>query len=209
MPENPPHITTPPPGEVTRLLEAVASGHEGGVDALFAATYGELKRLAGKQRRRWRGDETLSTTALIHEAYLKLLGQEGAQWEHRRHFFAVASRAMRQILMNYARSKQVARRGGDRRRETFEEHRLVAEEAIEDLLALDEALGQLAELDSRQARVVECRFFGGLTVIETADALDLSPATVKRDWTVARAYLQRALSVPTRRGQAGSLGVDE
>lgn len=185
---------TPSAGEVTRLLGAVARGREGAVDALFATTYGELKRLAGKQRRRWRGDETLSTTALIHEAYLKLVRQKDAQWEHRGHFFAVASRAMRQILINYARAKRVAKRGGDAQSTTLEERQLVAEEAVEELLALDEALERLAELDSRQARVVECRFFGGLTVAETAEALGLSPATVKRDWTVARAYLQRALS---------------
>lgn len=174
----------------------MARGRDGAVDALFAATYEELKTLAGAQRRRWRGDETISTTALIHEAYLKLVRRQDPRWEHRGHFFAVASKAMRQILINYARDKRVAKRGGDAPVVSADEVALVADGAVEELLALDEALEHLAALDPRQARVVECRFFGGLSVAETAEALDISPATVKRDWTVARAYLQRALAPP-------------
>lgn len=187
---------TSPSGEITRLLEAVARDRHGAVDALFNATYDELKMLAGAQRRRWRGDETLSTTVLIHEAYLKLVQGRHRQWEHRGHFFAVASRAMRQILINYARDKRVAKRGGDALSVSIDDVPLVAAGAVDELLALDEALDGLAALDARQARVVECRFFGGLSVAETAEALDVSPATVKRDWAVARAYLQRALAPP-------------
>lgn len=194
MPEGSPPASPPPTGDITRLLEAVAGGRDGAVDALFAATYEELKALAGTQRRRWRGDDTLSTTALIHEAYLKLARRRGPQWEHRGHFFAVASTAMRQILINYARDKRVAKRGGDAAPVSPDDVPLVTEDAVEELLSLDEALDALAALDARQARVVECRFFGGLSVEETAEALDVSPATVKRDWAVARAYLQRALT---------------
>ncbi len=194
MSEGSPASAPPSPGEITRLLEALASGRDGAVDALFAATYDELKALAGAQRRRWRGDDTLSTTALIHEAYLKLGRRPRPRWEHRGHFFAVASTAMRQILVNYARDKRVAKRGGDAQPVSVDAEQLVADSAVEELLALDEALRQLAAIDARQAQVVECRFFGGLTVAETAEALDVSPATVKRDWTVARAWLQRALA---------------
>lgn len=195
MPEGSQPVSSPPTGDVTRLLEAVARGRDGAVDELFAATYEELKALAGSQRRRWRGDDTLSTTVLIHEAYLKLAQRQGPQWEHRGHFFAVASTAMRQILINYARDKRVAKRGGDATPVSPDDVPLVSEDAVEELLALDEALDALAALDARQARVVECRFFGGLSVEETAEALDVSPATVKRDWAVARAYLQRTLTV--------------
>lgn len=189
---------TPLDGEITRLLEAVAHGHEGAVHALFAATYEELKALAGAQRRSWRGDETLSTTALTHEAYLKLVHGRDPRWEHRGQFFAVASRAMRQILINYARDKRAAKRGGGVPPTSADEVPLVVDSAVEELLALDEALQELAALDGRQARVFECRFFGGLTVAETAEALDVSPATVKRDWAVARAWLRRALTPPSQ-----------
>lgn len=164
------------------------------MDELFAATYDHLKELAGVQRRRWRGDETLSTTAIIHEAYLKVARQEDPHWEDRGHFFAVASMAMRQTLINYARDKRAAKRGGDRRRTTLDGESLSASNAVDEIIALDEALERLAALEPRQARVVECRFFGGLSVVETAEAVGVSPATVKRDWAVARAYLTRALS---------------
>lgn len=139
MPKGSSTAQTPPPGEVTRLLEAVARGRHGAVDALFAATYEELKALAGVQRRRWRGDETLSTTALIHESYLKLVQRQEPHWEHRGHFFAVASTAMRQILINYARDKRVAKRGGDAVPVSPDDVPLVAEDAVEELLALNEA----------------------------------------------------------------------
>jgi RNA polymerase sigma factor (TIGR02999 family) len=183
----------PPPADITAVLEAVRSGDRAAVDQLFKAVYDELQSIAHKQRLRWEGDETLNTTALVHEAYVKLVDHQEANWKDRAHFYAVAATAMRHILINYAERRMAAKRGGGAPHAALEDSNPVAEEAAEDLLALGAALDALGELDSRQSRVVECRFFAGLGVRETAEALGVSTSTVERDWSVARAWLRRAL----------------
>lgn len=185
----------PNEGEITELLEALSSGADGALEKLFAAGYGPLRRLAHGQRRRWRGEDTLNTTALLHEAYLKLSRGRRQDWPDRGRFFAVAARAMRQILIDRARRSQADRRGGGEERSSLTEARPVVRSLpVEELLSLDAALGRLEALDPRQVRVVECRFFGGLDVEETAEAVGVSTATVKRDWRAARAWLYRQLT---------------
>ncbi len=174
--------------EVTLLLGALARGETLDDDALFGHVYAELRGLAHQQRARWHGNETLNTTALVHEAYLKLVGGGGA-YEGRAHFLAVAAKAMRHLLVNYAERQAAQKRGGGQADLPLEEARLVPEERAEELLALDEALERLAAADERAARTVECRFFGGLSAEETAEALGLSRRTVTRDWAAARAWL--------------------
>ena len=193
---------------VSRLVGALAEGDRRAFDALFPLVYEEIRALAHRQRRRWRGDHTLDTTALVHEAYLKLAGSERLGVESRAHFVAVAATAMRQILVNYAESRCTQRRGGELRRVSLSDAPVLALEGVEArsahrgalsgddadlLIALDTALGQLATFHSRQARVVECRFFGGMTVDETALALAVSPRTVRRDWAMAQAWLHARL----------------
>lgn len=187
---------------VTQLLAQLPDGDAGAVDELFALLYEELRAIARRQRRRWRGEETLQTTALVHEAFLKLVDQERIAAESRAHFLAVASRAMRHILCNYARDRRAQKRGGAMEHVALDESRgdaapgNVTSESTEMLVALDEALGRLEQIDPRQSKVVECRFFGGLTIEETATALGVSPRTVKRDWAVAQAWLHREMNVP-------------
>lgn len=184
---------------VTRLLGEVRGGDRDALGELFSLVYDELQVLAHRQRRRWEGDHTLNTTVLVHEAYLKLVDGSGIGVESRAHFFALASRAMRHILCNYARDRRARKRGGDLRRVPLDEGRLPAgpggsPDRTSDLLAaLDDALRRLEELEPRQGRVVECRFFGGMTVEETATALGVSPRTVKRDYAMAQAWLHREL----------------
>lgn len=182
--------------DITRLLDDLGAGDEKALDELFTAVYDQLHEMSHGQRRRWRGEETLNTTALIHEAYLKLSDVDQPQWEHRGHFFAVACSAMRQILMDRARHSGAEKRGGERERESAENLFIPALEpgVREDLLSLDAALDRLEAMDERQARVVECRFFGGLNVDETAEAVGVSTATVKRDWRTARAWLYSQLT---------------
>lgn len=191
--------------DITRLLEQLGAGDETALDRLFAAVYDQLHEMAHGQRRRWRGEETLNTTALIHEAYLKLSEAEQPQWEHRGHFFAVASRAMRQILMDRARHSGADKRGGDRVQESADAQAQpdLEPQVRDDLLSLDEALDRLEVMDERQARVVECRFFGGLNVEETAEAVGVSTATVKRDWRSARAWLYTQLGPRLGEADAG------
>jgi RNA polymerase sigma factor (TIGR02999 family) len=186
--------------EVTILLRAASEGDHQALDRLFEAVYGELKRLARTQRRQWSGDFTLNTTALVNEAYLKMVRQGAVSWADRSHFYAVASRAMRQILVNYAERRSAAKRGGGAEVLSLDEVNPVAPEAAEEILALDEALQRLAVLEERQSRVVECRFFAGLSVAETAEVLGLSPATVKRDWALASAWLRREVAVALGQG---------
>lgn len=178
--------------DITELLLASAQGQDGAMDQVFASVYPRLRELARSRRRQWKGNETLSTTALIHEAYLKLADSD-SRFEDRGHFFAVAARAMRQVLINYAEYRSAGKRGGDAVKVPLQDSDLVREDALEDLLDLEDALRRLEELSPRQAKVVECLFFGGLSVAETAEAIDTSPATVKRDWSAARAWLQREL----------------
>ncbi|MGH7541674.1 MAG: ECF-type sigma factor [Gemmatimonadota bacterium] len=163
------------------------------VDALVPAMYEELRKIAHRHLRRERAGHTLNTTALVHESYLSLAGSGDLEWQSRAHFCAVASRAMRHILVDYARRRSAAKRGGARIQITLAEGMAADEDPAHDLLALDEALERLAAWDERLARVVECRFFGGMTVDETAEALGTSRRTVERDWTRAKAYLYRML----------------
>lgn len=181
--------------EVTRLLAAANAGDGAALDALLPLLYTELHELAHRQRRRQRGPSTLNTTALLHEAYEKLVHAEGP-YANRRHFFRVAAQAMRQILVDYARRHLAAKRGGGAHDATFEEGRFVPERRTEEIVALDEALAQLAQLSARQAQVVELRYFAGFTLPEAAEILGVSPATAWRDWAAAQAWLQQALGPP-------------
>jgi RNA polymerase sigma factor (TIGR02999 family) len=185
------------PVDVTRVLQAVRGGDPHAAGELFRAVYDELHRIASGQRRRWDGNETLNTTALVHEAYLKLVRQEEADWESRAHFFAVAARAMRQILINYAERQVAAKRGGGAVHVSLTDGMTMAPEAAEELLALHEALGRLATVHERSSRVVECRFFGGFGIRDTAETLGVSAATVERDWAFASAWLRREMSATT------------
>ncbi len=187
------------------LLARLRDGDEGAFDALFPLVYGQLRALAHAQRARWQGDQTLNTTALVHEAYIKLADQTSPDWKDRSHFLAVASRAMRQILIDYARSRQTAKRGKGQVPLSFEEmrHSLrsspgLTDERVDALVALDDSLKRLEAMNQRQSRIVECRFFGGMTVQDTAEALGISSATVKRGWAVAKAWLYRDLKQSLR-----------
>jgi RNA polymerase sigma factor (TIGR02999 family) len=198
---------TSPQHTVSDLLGELRAGNEEAFGRLLPLLYDELHRIAAGQRRRWQGDETLNTTALLHEAYLKLVDQSDPQWQSRAHFLAVASTAMRQILVDYAKRKCTFKRGGRHWHEPLHEIEAVLNveagpaDQSEALAALDESLRRLDAHDPRQSRIVECRFFGGMTIEETAEALGLSPATVKRGWTMAQAWLYRELSrVPEASG---------
>jgi RNA polymerase sigma factor (TIGR02999 family) len=182
------------PGDVTRMLVGLGSDDGSAVDRVFPLVYRELHRLAHRQLRSERPDHTLDTTALVHEAYLRLAPAEGIEWHGRAHFFAVAARAMRRILINHAEARNAHKRGGLWRRVELSDEVAAEAERNDTLLALDRALTRLAVLDERQARVVECRYFAGMSLEETAAALEISLATVKRDWAVARAWLNRELS---------------
>ncbi len=188
---------------VSTLAEALDAGDSEALNALFPLVYEELNRLAHRQRRQWRGDFTLTTTALVHEAYLKLAGQRQLPTGSRAHFLAVASKAMRHILCNHARDRQRQKRGGGQPHLTLDEAAQAESAALElsdeqaDRLAeLDEALRRFERIAERQCRVVECRFFGGMSVEDTAVALSVSPRSVKRDWAFARAWLHREMQHP-------------
>ena len=182
--------------DATQLLLEWEGTNRDVVDRLMPLVYDELRRLAHRHLRRERSDHTLQTTALVHEAYLNLINQDRVRWKNRAHFFAIAARVMRRILLMHARKKQALKRGGGHAHVSIDEVPVVSNENPEELIALDDALARLEELDERLPRVVECRYFGGLTVRETAEALDVSPATVKRDWRTAKAWLYRALQDP-------------
>ena len=185
---------TPGPHEITRLLLAWSKGDREALDRLFPLVYAELRRLAKSYMRKERAGHTLQTTALIHEAYLRLIDAGQVEWRNRAHFFGVAARAMRQILVEMARERGCQKRGGGARRASLDEAMAIGAGLDEDLVALDEALEALAQFDARKAQVVEMRFFGGLTEEEIAAALDVSPETVRRDWRLARSWLRRRLS---------------
>ncbi len=177
---------------MTSLLAAARAGEKGALDALLPLVYDELRRIARAQMRRERPGQTLDATALVHEAWLRLGGGAVAAGD-RAHFLGIAARLMRQILVERARARHAAKRGGHRERVTLDEGLLPSSDGCVDVLALDQALERLASLDPMNARLVELRFFGGLTVEEAAEALDISPATLKRRWALARAFLLREL----------------
>lgn len=179
---------------VTQLLRDLSSGRREAIDELVPLVYGELRQIAEGRLRAERADHTLGATALVHEAYLKLVDLREIEWQDRAHFFATASRQMRRVLIDHARARASAKRGGDLFRVTLSEALSTRPAEPEELIALDDALRGLEEADARSCRVVECRCFGGLSVEETAEALGTSTATVKRDWAFARAWLNRALS---------------
>ena len=190
----------PQPHAITDALTALRGGEPDAMARLVPLVYQELARIARRQLRREAAGHTLSTTALVHEAYLRLVDQTRAQWEDRAQFFAVAAGCMRRVLVDHARRHRAARRGGAERRHVSLEaldashvQQLDAGERADLLIAVDEALGRLAELDPRQARVVECRFFGGMTEAETAEALGVTARTVTRDWVKARGWLHQQL----------------
>ncbi len=180
--------------EFTRLLSAWGAGDRSALDQLLPTIYDELRRLARSQLAREQPGHTLQTTALVHEAFLRLVDARQIRWDSRAHFFGITARLMRQILVDHARTRDAAKRGGGVANVPLDEALDVATRALRgDLLALDEALQRLERIDQRHSRIVELRFFGGLTVEETAAVLDLSPTMVKREWTLARAWLWRAL----------------
>lgn len=187
------------PATITGLLQAVQRGERAALDALFPLVYDELCLMAHRQRQGWHGDLTLNTTAVVHEAYLKLVDQKRLPAESRAHFFGVAAKAMRHILCNYTRDRGRQKRGGGVPHVSLGPGqdpvaRLdFTDEQSETLTALDEALRRLEESSARQARIVECRFFGGMSVDDTAAALGVSPRTVKREWSFARAWLRREM----------------
>jgi RNA polymerase sigma factor (TIGR02999 family) len=189
---------------VDRLLDELGEGRREALGELFPLVYQELHELAHRQRQAWHGQDTLNTTALVHEAYLKLVDQRRATWESEAHFLAVAARAIRHILINYARDRRAQKRGGAWQRVPLSEQQLdggvetVGPGWEEHVVALDGALERLAGRSERQSRIVECRFFGGMTVQQTAAALGTSTATVTRGWAMARAWLHREL-----RGELG------
>jgi RNA polymerase sigma factor (TIGR02999 family) len=179
--------------EVTQLLRAWNDGDQTALDKLMPLVYAELRRMARQYMDRQRAGHTLQTTALIHEAYLRLVDQQASPWQNRAHFFGVAAKAMRCILVDYARSRHAVKRGGAFHPVSLDEAAVISAERVAELVALDDALESLAAFDLRKSRVVELRYFGGLTVEETAEVLHVSPETVARDWRLARTWLLREI----------------
>lgn len=183
-----------PPGSVTRLLVDWSKGDAEALDELMPIVYRELRRLAGSYLRRERPGHTLQPTALVNEAYLKLIDQKNAKWQNRAQFYGVAAQLMRRILVDHARANQAAKRGGsDKQRLSITSAGQLTENPETDLLALHEALEELTGFDAQQGRIVELKFFGGLSIEETAEVMGIGHATVERDWKMARAWLRRKL----------------
>lgn len=180
-------------GEVTAVLRSLREGDPLAASQLSPLLYRELRQMAARYMGRERADHTLQPTALVHEAYLKLVELPDQNWQNRAHFFGVAAQVMRHILVDHARHHQAAKRGGGQHALDLDEVQIAMEGPAAEMVALDEALTRLAKLDPRQGRVVELRFFAGLTVEETAEVMGISPKTVKRDWSVARAWLHREI----------------
>jgi RNA polymerase sigma factor (TIGR02999 family) len=178
-------------GEITRLLAQLGAGAEDASARLIPLVYRELRSIAARCMRRERPGHTLQATVLVHDAYLRLAGASGIQWESRTHFFAIAAKLMRRILVNYAREHRAIKRGGAAARVTLDEGLLVTEEHLDNVLLLDRSLQRLAAVDPEQSRLVELRFFAGLSVEETSEVMGISTATVKREWSHAKAWLQR------------------
>jgi RNA polymerase sigma factor (TIGR02999 family) len=186
-------MNQPPPGEITRVLAQLKNGDRQAADELVPLVYPHLRNLASYYMRRERPDHTLQATGLVHEAFIRLLKQENLAWEDRNHFFGVAAGLMRRILVDYARAHRAGKRGGAERDLPLDEALVFAVERSSELIALDDALKLLAEWDPRQSRIVELRFFAGLTESEIAEVLGISVRTVKRDWAAARAWLHGEL----------------
>jgi len=179
--------------DVTRLLQDWSGGNQQALAELMPIIYNELRRLAHNYLRRERSDNTLQTTALVHEAYLKLIDQRSVNWQNRAQFFGIAAQAMRRILIDNAR-RHLAGKRGKGEKISLDETALISPAKDESLVALDDALRELESIDQQQSRIIELRYFGGLTIEETAEVMSLSPATIKREWAMARAWLYRALT---------------
>jgi RNA polymerase sigma factor (TIGR02999 family) len=180
--------------DVTRLLREWGNGDRSAADELMPLVHNELRRLAHQYMRREEPGHTLQTSALVNEAYVRLVDQSQIQWESRAHFFGIAARLMRQILVDQARRRNFAKRGGGAIRVSLNEATAVAQEQSASVMALDDALKTLEQIDTRKSRIVELRFFGGMSIEETAEALKVSPGTVMREWTFARAWLRKEMS---------------
>jgi len=187
-------VNQSPPSDVTLLLKRLSNGDQDALAQLIPLIYDELHRLAAFHLQRERIEHTLQTTALVHEAYLRLVDQKEAHWKNRGHFFAVAAQAMRRVLVDYARRHQAVKRGSSLPKISLDEAIAVSHGTANQLLVLDELLNRLTSVDPQESRIVELRFFGGLTVEETAEAMGISPATVKREWSVAKAWLLREIA---------------
>ena len=180
--------------EITELLVAWRNGDRAALDKLTPLVYGELHRLAHQYMRKERPGHTLQTSALLNEAFVRLVDQRDVQWRNRAHFFGIAAQMMRRILVDYARSRHYAKRGGGGQRVSLDEAMLASEARAAEVVALDEALTALSDVDQRKSQIVELRFFGGLSIDETSEVLGVSPGTVKRDWTLAKAWLHREIN---------------
>ncbi len=180
-------------GEVTRLLGQLRAGRREAADELAPLIYGELHKLAAACMRRERPSHTLQATALVNEAYMRLIGQHDVEWQNRSHFYGIAAQTMRRVLLDYARKHQAAKRGGPAMRFRVDEALLVSEQQLDLVLAVDESLKRLEQIDPQQGRLVELRYFAGLNVEQAAEALGISTATVKREWQFAKTWLQREL----------------
>lgn len=182
------------PDDVTQLLIAWSNGDDSVRDELMTLVYEELHRIAHRHIRNERKGHTLQTSALVNEAFVRLVNQKNAHWQSRNHFFSIAAQMMRRILVDYARSRRYAKRGGDAIQVSLNEDLVVMDQRSTDVVALDEALKDLATIDERKCKVVELRFFAGLSIEETAEVLAVSPGTVMRDWRLAKAWLNRAMT---------------
>ena len=185
---------TTSPDKVTQMLVAWGNGDQAALDNLMPLVYEELHRLAHHYMSRERPGHTLQTSALVNEAYLRLVDQEKVHWQNRAHFFGIAARLMRHILVDYARKRGCVKRGGDAQQVSLDEMAFVSKERVAEVVALDDALKSLAEIDPRKSQIVELKFFGGLSIEETAEVLKVSPGTIMRDWTLAKAWLRRAVT---------------
>jgi RNA polymerase sigma factor (TIGR02999 family) len=184
---------TPSPQHVTQLLNDWSGGDQSARDKLMPLVYDELHRLAHRYMKRESPGHTLQTSALVNEAFVKLVDQRNVHWQNRAHFFGIAAQMMRRILVDYARSRSTAKRGGGAAQISLDESLIVSDERNAEIVNVHEALERLAEFDARKSQIVELRFFGGLSIEETAEVLGVSPGTVMRDWTLAKAWLHREL----------------
>jgi RNA polymerase sigma factor (TIGR02999 family) len=183
-----------PPNDVTQLLVAWSNGNQAARDQLMSVVYEELHRLARRYMRRESPGHTLQTSALVNEAFLRLVDQRNVHWQNRTHFYGIAAQMMRRILVDYARGRNYAKRGAGAPTVTLDEGLIVSDERSAEVVAVHEALEELSKIDARKGQIVELRFFGGLSIEETANILDVSPGTVMRDWTLAKAWLHREMS---------------